>query len=214
MLPAAGVPASGRARRIARHCRTRRCRRMGAAGMTRLDYGAAVPDFLAACRAAGISKVSVCRAAGFHRYAPLPRLRAPAESPDVPPLKLTPRAISLIWSAPDTTVSGNISPHAAPTATPSISSATTILRAAHSSQSPKPDSPSRATSALPPGPTPASAPSIRANLAHGDRPRRGGRNACPRRARILRTGAYPAGTSIGPVWHDGETMGIPTTSDA
>lgn len=31
---------------------------------------------------------------------------------------------------------------------------------------------------------------------------------------FLRTGAYPAGTSIGPVWHDGETMGIPTTTDA
>ncbi len=31
---------------------------------------------------------------------------------------------------------------------------------------------------------------------------------------FLRTGAYPAGTSLGPVWHDGETMGIPTTSDA
>lgn len=64
----------------------------GAIGLTRLDYGAAVPDFFEACRARGVSRVCVCRLAGLRRHAPLPRLRSTggihvrtvALSPDVP----------------------------------------------------------------------------------------------------------------------------------
>lgn len=47
----------------------------GATGLTRLDYGAAIPDFFAECHALGIDRVQVFRLGGFRRYAPMPRLR-------------------------------------------------------------------------------------------------------------------------------------------
>jgi DNA-binding LacI/PurR family transcriptional regulator len=47
----------------------------GAAGLTRLDYGAAIPDFLASCRAGGISRVKVYRWRNARQRAPLPQIR-------------------------------------------------------------------------------------------------------------------------------------------
>ncbi len=187
----------------------------GAAGMTRLDYGAVVPDFLAACHAAGISKVSVCRAAGFHRYAPLPRLRS-ACGIAVRTLPLKPDTKGdfameragydgfrkhLASRRPDRgTIYLFSDDHLARGAFLAIAEAgLTIPRdiriATWANAGIGPFHP-RELSRIEIDPVAAGETLARAALE------------------FLRTGAYPAGTSIGPVWHDGETIGIPTTSDA
>lgn len=47
----------------------------GAIGLTRIDHGAAISGFLASCRANGISKVKVYRCRNAHQRAPLPQMR-------------------------------------------------------------------------------------------------------------------------------------------